>query len=114
MPQLSIVIITFNEEKNIERCILSVKDIADDIVVIDSFSTDGTEAVCKSLGVRFVKNPFAGHIEQKNFAITQAKFPHILSLDADEQLSAELKSSILYVKQNWDADGYYFNRLTNY
>ena len=114
MPQLSIVIITFNEEKNIERCILSVKDIADDIVVIDSFSTDGTEAVCKSLGVRFVKNPFAGHIEQKNFAITQAKFPHILSLDADEQLSEELKSSILYVKQNWDADGYYFNRLTNY
>ena len=114
MPQLSVVILTFNEEKNIERCILSVKDIADDIIVVDSFSTDRTEEICKSNGVRFVQNRFEGHIEQKNFAINHARFPHILSLDADEQISEELKLSILRVKQNWDADGYYFNRLTNY
>jgi glycosyltransferase involved in cell wall biosynthesis len=114
MPKISVVIITLNEEKNIERCIVSVKDIADDIVVIDSFSVDRTEEICKKYGARFVQNKFIGHIEQKNFAISQAIYPHILSLDADEQLSEELKLSILEVKQNWVADGYYFNRLTNY
>ncbi|MBI3500882.1 MAG: glycosyltransferase family 2 protein [Bacteroidetes bacterium] len=114
MIQLSVVIITFNEEKNIGRCLDSVKEIADDIVVIDSFSTDKTEEICKSKGARFVSHKFDGHIEQKNFAVTQAKFPHILSLDADEALSDELKKNILAVKNNWTNDGYYMNRLTNY
>ncbi len=114
MIQLSVVIITFNEEKNIARCLGSVKDIADDIVVVDSFSTDKTEEICKAKSVRFVQHKFDGHIEQKNWAITQAKFPYILSLDADEALSDELKKSILAVKNNWTKDGYYMNRLTNY
>ena len=114
MPQISAVIITFNEEKNIERCLLSVKEIADDIVVVDSFSTDRTEEICKLQGARFIKNKFVGHIEQKNYAISQARFPHVLSLDADEQLSEQLMDSIRKVKENWEADGYYFNRLTNY
>ena len=114
MIQLSVVIITFNEEKNIARCLDSVKDIADDIIVVDSFSTDRTEEICKSKGARIIANKFVGHIEQKNFAITQAKFPHILSLDADEALSDELKKNILTAKQNWKHDGYYMNRLTNY
>jgi len=114
MIQLSVVIITFNEEKNIARCLDSVKDIADDVVVVDSFSTDKTEEICKTKGARFVQHKFDGHIEQKNWAITQAKFPYVLSLDADEALSDELKSSILVVKNNWIKDGYYMNRLTNY
>ena len=70
MIQLSVVIITFNEEKNIARCLDSVKDIGDDIVVVDSFSTDRTEEICKSKGSRFVQHKFDGHIEQKNWAIT--------------------------------------------
>jgi len=114
MPQLSIVIITFNEERNIGRCLDTVQEIADDIVVVDSFSTDKTEDICRSKGARFVQNKFEGHIEQKNFAITQAKFPHILSLDADEALSEDLQDSILMVKSEWKCDGYYMNRLTNY
>lgn len=114
MPQVSVVIITFNEEKNIGRCLDSVKDVGDDIVVIDSFSSDGTETICKVKGARFVQHKFDGHIEQKNWAITQARFPHILSLDADEALSEELKKSILQIKNNWIKDGYYMNRLTNY
>jgi len=114
MIQLSVVIITHNEEKNIARCIDSVQGVADDIVVVDSFSTDRTEEICKSKNVRFVQHKFDGHIEQKNWAITKAKFPHILSLDADESLSDELKKSILAVKNNWAKDGYYMNRLTNY
>jgi len=114
MPQISVVIITFNEEKNIARCIDSVKKIADDIVVVDSFSSDRTQEICTNRGVRFIQHKFDGHIEQKNWAITQAKYPHILSLDADEALSEELKKSISEIKNNWKNDGYEMNRLTNY
>ena len=111
---LSVVIITYNEEKNIERCILSVRDIADEILVVDSFSTDRTEEICLKHGVRFVKHAFEGYIEQKNWAKDQAAYDFILSLDADEALSNELRASILSVKQNPTFDGYDFNRLTNY
>ena len=114
MPKISAVILTFNEEKNIERCIKSVKDVVDEIVVIDSFSTDNTENICKKYDLRFIPHTFGGHIEQKNWGITQATYPYILSLDADEALSDELKKSILQVKNNWKYDSYYFNRLTNY
>lgn len=114
MPQISAVIITYNEEKNIARCIDSLEGIADEIVIVDSFSTDETERICKEKGVKFVQNKFDGHIEQKNFAITQAQYPHVLSLDADEALDDHLKKAILQVKNNWQADGYKMNRVTNY
>ena len=114
MTPISLVIITYNEEKNIARCISSVGELADEIVVVDSFSTDRTEEICRQYGAKFVQHTFEGHIQQKNYAITQATHSHILSLDADEALSDELKESIRRVKQNWKCDGYYFNRLTNY
>ncbi|HET6225675.1 MAG TPA: glycosyltransferase family 2 protein [Bacteroidia bacterium] len=114
MIPLSAVIITFNEEKNIARCLDSLIGIADDIVVVDSFSKDKTEEICKAKGARFIQHAFEGHIQQKNWAITQAKFPHILSLDADEALDETLKKSILQVKNDWTKEGYYMNRLTNY
>ena len=112
--RLSVVIITFNEEKNIERSIQSAVDFADEILVVDSFSTDQTENICRRYGVNFVKNSFKGHIEQKNWALSQSKFNHVLSIDADEVVSEELKNSILKIKKNWTCDGYDFNRLTNY
>src|SRR6056297_1572181 len=112
--KISTVIITYNEERNIARCLDSVKGIADEVVVVDSYSTDRTEEICKSYGAQFIRHSFRGHIEQKNWAITQARYPHILSLDADEALSDELRDSIMKVKQNWKHDGYYFNRLTSY
>lgn len=114
MVKLSVVIITFNEEKNIGRCIESARQIADDTVVVDSFSKDNTKAICEEKGVRFVQHQFDGHIEQKNWAITQAKFPLVLSLDADEALDKTLQESILSVKNSWNNDGYSMNRLTNY
>jgi len=114
MPKLSVIIITKNEEKNIGRCIDSVKDLGDDIVVVDSFSTDRTEEICKSKGARFFQHAFEGHIEQKNYAVTLSQYPHILSLDADEALDDVLKRSIIEVKENWKYDGYEMNRLTNY
>lgn len=113
MP-LSAVIITFNEERNIGRCLDSLVGVADEIVVVDSFSTDRTEEICRAKGARFVQHPFNGHIEQKNYALTQAGFDHVLSLDADEALSDTLRQSILAAKTDWSADGYAMNRLTNY
>lgn len=112
--RISAVIITLNEERNIRRCLESLEGIADEIVVVDSYSTDATEEICKAFNVRFIKHRFFGYIEQKNWAVLQASSPHIISLDADESLSAELRSSILEVKQNWTHDGYYFNRLSSY
>lgn len=114
MPKLSVVIITFNEEKNIARCLESVKDIADEIVVLDSFSKDKTRQICETYGVKFFEHAFDGHIQQKNRAISYSSNPHILSLDADEALDETLRNSIKKVKQNWTHDGYYMNRLTNY
>lgn len=112
--KLSAVIITFNEEKNIARCLDSLKDVADEIVVVDSFSKDKTEAICVEYGVRFIEHKFDGHIEQKNWAREQAVHPYVLSLDADEALDDTLKASILEIKKNWVHDGYKMNRLTNY
>lgn len=111
---LSVAIITYNEERNIERCLLSVQGIADEIVVVDSFSKDRTEEICLQYGVRFIQNPFEGHIQQKNYAIEQCSGDWILSLDADEALDDQLKSSILSVKNKQEYDGYSMNRLTNY
>lgn len=111
---LSVAIITFNEEKNIERCLLSVEKVADEILIIDSFSTDKTKEISLKYNVRFIENPFEGHIEQKNFAIQQAKHPHILSLDADECLSESAIQDILTVKKSWQHDSYSFKRLNNF
>lgn len=113
--KISATIITFNEESKIERCLQSLSGIADEIVVIDSFSSDETEAICSRYPVVFIKRPFNGYIEQKNYALEQASYDHILSLDADEVLSEELRSSILAVKAGWGGyDGYAFNRYNNY
>ena len=95
MPKLSVVIITFNEDRNIERCLNSVTGLADEILVVDSYSTDKTEEICAKYNVRFLQHKFEGYIEQKNWAVTQAKYPLILSIDADEELSEDLIKSII-------------------
>ncbi len=112
--KLSVTIITLNEERNIGRCLESVRDIADDITVIDSFSTDKTEEICEKYGVNFITNPFKGHIEQKNFALDHARYDHVLCLDADEALDDQLLIAVKSAKENWAYDGYTMNRLTNY
>lgn len=112
--KLSAVIITLNEERNIERCLLSLNGVADEVVVVDSISIDRTEAICKALDVKFIQHRFEGYATQKNFAMLSATHDFVLNLDADEVLSEELRNSILAVKNNWMADGYYFNRFTNY
>jgi glycosyltransferase involved in cell wall biosynthesis len=114
MIRLSIVIITFNEERNLARCLDSVKEIADEIVVVDSFSTDNTAAIAGRYNAKVIQHPFIGYGQQKNFATQQATNDWILSLDADETLTPELQQSIREVKMNPDFSVYEMSRLTNY
>jgi glycosyltransferase involved in cell wall biosynthesis len=100
MPKISAVIITFNEELFIDKCLASLEGIADEIVVVDSFSTDATEQICKKYNVRFVKHEFEGFRDQKNYALKLATHKNILSLDADEALSDKLRESIKASKIN--------------
>ncbi|HAQ66100.1 MAG TPA: glycosyltransferase family 2 protein [Bacteroidales bacterium] len=112
--KLSAVIITLNEEANIQRCIQSLLIVADEVVVVDSGSTDLTQDLATSMGAKVIFHPFEGHIQQKNFALSVASFPLILSLDADEALSPELATSICEVKHSPAAMCYSMNRMTNY
>ena len=112
--QISAVIITYNEEANIGRCLESLEGVADEIVVVDSFSTDQTAQICAEKDVTFIQHAFEGHIEQKNYAAARAGYDCLLSLDADEVLSRTLRQSILAARDDWQVDGYRLNRLTNY
>ena len=100
MKRLSATIITLNEEDKIRPCLESLREIADEIVVVDSLSTDSTKAICEEFGVRFVEQKWLGYSEQKNLANEIAAYDWILSIDADEVISEELKKSILKIKEN--------------
>jgi len=110
--KISAVIITLNEEKNIQKCIDSVKSVVDEIVIVDSFSKDKTEEICRNNGVVFLQNAWEGYGKQKNWGNQQATHDYILSIDADERLSDGLKEAILNIKKNWQYDVYSVNRLT--
>lgn len=113
--RLSVVIITYNEENNIGRCINSVKEIADEIIVLDSLSTDRTVEIAKEGGALVTQLPFQGHIEQKNFALTLASHNYVLSLDADEALNKTLLAAILQEKNNnFPYRAYIMNRCACY
>ncbi|MCO4821593.1 MAG: glycosyltransferase family 2 protein [Flavobacteriaceae bacterium] len=114
MVKLSGVIITFNEERNIEKCIQSLEPVVDEIIVVDSYSTDDTKIICERYKVKFIEQKFLGYIEQKNFALTQASHNYIVSLDGDEALSETLQNSIIELKSIWKHDGYYANRFNNF
>ena len=115
MAKLTVTVITFNEEKNIDRCLQSIKAVADEIIVVDSVSTDRTKEICLSHNVTFIEQPFLGYIEQKNFALFKASNTHVLSLDADEALSKELVTSITREKEKgFPSQGYTMNRFNFY
>lgn len=114
MRKLSAVIITYNEARNIKRCIASLHDVADEIVVVDSFSTDATPSICKGFGVQFHQREWKGYSKQKNYGNGLASNDWILSIDADEALSDELRDAILKEKAPGKGWNYSFNRRTNY
>lgn len=112
--KLSVVIITKNEERNIERCLKSIIEVADEIIVVDSFSKDKTIEFCEKYNAKIFQRKFDGYGDQKQFATEQASSDYILSLDADEELSETLKKSILAAKKNLEFDYYSFNRRNFY
>lgn len=115
MLPISAVIITFNEEQNIRRCINSLQELVSEIVVVDSFSKDKTKEICAEFSkVRFIEHAFEGHIQQKNYALDQALNDFVISLDADEALSDELRDAIKEIDFTKPALAYKFNRLSNY
>jgi glycosyltransferase involved in cell wall biosynthesis len=109
--EISVLIITLNEENQI-KALLADLDFADEIIVVDSFSTDQTEAICRSFKkVTFIQHKFENYSSQRNFAISQAKNDWILFLDADERLTPALKKEVLTtVKNNETIAAFLFQR----
>lgn len=111
--KLSAAIITKNEEDKIADCIDSLS-FADEIVVVDSGSTDRTVELARARGARVVHNDWPGHVGQKNFALDQTTGDWTISLDADERVSKRLRDEILVTLENPKADGYAIPRLVYY
>ena len=110
--KISAAIITYNEEKNIKRCINSL-DFCDEIIVVDSLSSDSTCNIARSMDVKVIDQKFLGHIAQKQLAVDNCTNNWILSLDADEELSDELKQEIQnLIKQPLEYDAYIMPRVS--
>lgn len=99
MPPISAVFITYNEESDLPRALASVAGVADELVVVDSGSTDRTCEIAREAGARVLRRPFDQYDKQKNFAASQAAHDWVLALDADEALSPELHASLVAWKQ---------------
>ena len=114
MTPISAVVITFNEERNIKSCIESLLNVMDEIIIIDSFSTDRTKEICNSYPVIFKEKVWEGYSEAKNFGNSFAKNEFIFSIDADERISEDLQNELILLKSKGLKGNYSVNRLTNY
>lgn len=115
MAKISACIISFNEENKIEDCLKSLHNIADEIIVIDSNSTDNTVDIAKKYTNKIYTQDFLGYGKQKNLATSKATNDWILNLDCDERLSDELQQSLVDIKTSLnDADAWYMARKTFY
>ena len=117
MPKISACIISYNEEAKIEDCLKSLLPVADEIIVVDSLSTDRTREIAAKYTDKIFEQPFLGHVEQKNLAVEKATHDWILSLDCDERLDETLTASILAIKARLgkdDVSAYRMARKTFY
>lgn len=116
--KLSVVLITYNEEDRLFETLTSCLAIADEIVVVDSFSTDRTVEIAQQFQAKILKHKFMDFGSQKNIALNLATYPWVLNLDADERVSEPLKKAILTLKQlpeqEIDVDGFLIKRKTQY
>ena len=110
MPDVSIVVITYNEEENIERCLRSLQ-WCDDVIVVDSFSSDRTVELATPLCSRLLQHRYDGDILQRQRGFALAKHTWLLYVDADEEVSPELKDEIITsIGSHSGHDGYYVPR----
>lgn len=107
---LSVIIMTYNEEANLPRCLDSVQGLGDEIFILDSFSTDNTLEIAGRYGARIEQHAFESFYRQRRRLIDMARHDWVLLLDADEQVSPELLASIQAVRSHPAHDGYYCNR----
>ncbi len=107
MAKISACIISYNEEKKIEDCLKSLAGVVDEIILVDSLSTDQTVKIASKYAAQIYDQKFLGHIEQKNLAVDKAKNDWILSLDCDERLSDDLRTSICAIKEELGKDDAY-------
>jgi glycosyltransferase involved in cell wall biosynthesis len=112
MIPISVIVVTWNEEANLARCLDSVKPFATEIVVVDSASSDGTCAIAARYTDRVLIEPWRGYGPQKQFALEQARCPWVFSIDADEQVSPELAREITAL--DGSGDGYRVPRVVWY
>lgn len=114
-PRLSACIITLNEADRIDACIASLA-FCDEVVVVDSGSTDGTRERAQAAGARVLERAFDGYRRQKDYAVQQASHDWVLCLDADERVSPELRASIIAARDTGfaGAAGYKCARATDY
>ncbi|HIE59611.1 MAG TPA: glycosyltransferase family 2 protein [Persephonella sp.] len=111
---LSVAIITYNEEENLPRTLDAIKDIAEEIIVVDSHSTDKTVEIAKNYGAKVFIENWKGFKDQKNSALEKCANEWILFIDADEVVSKGLKEEIIKAIEAKKADGFYINRKTYY
>jgi glycosyltransferase involved in cell wall biosynthesis len=115
MNRLSACLITLNEAHNLPRALASLKEIADEIVIVDSGSTDGTEAIARKHGAIFITREFKGYAEQRNFAASRAANEWVFVLSPDEEASSELQTALLsWKKRKPKANVYEMARRTWY
>lgn len=107
MPKISACIISFNEEAKLEACLESLVPVVDEIIVVDSLSTDATVEIARRYTDKVYDQKFLGHIEQKNLAVSKASNDWILSLDCDERLDDQLRGEILRIKDTLEEHGAY-------
>src|SRR3989344_1136119 len=108
--KLTSILITKNEEANIKRCLASIKDISDEIIIVDSGSTDKTLQIAKSFNAKIINKSFDNFASQRNFALSKAGNDWVLSLDADEEISQELREEISKAIETEKFDGYLIPR----
>ncbi|MDR1450845.1 MAG: glycosyltransferase family 2 protein [Helicobacteraceae bacterium] len=111
---LSVAVITFNEEENLARTLKAVKPLADEIIVVDSHSTDRTREIALNYGAKVFDEDWKGHIAQKNSALEKCVGKWIFSIDADEVLSAELAKAIAQAIAGENAEGFIISRKSVY
>jgi glycosyltransferase involved in cell wall biosynthesis len=115
MNSLTVTLITMNEERNLPRVLASLGGLADELIVADSGSTDRTQEIALKHGGRFLVHAWTGFADQRNFADAHATRDWVLALDADEELSAELRGSLRAWKQaSPEFEAYEFSRRANY